>query len=163
MSLNFDKEVMRKLWDNYYVPYIKGYFSASGRFRSDDIKTGNIIGYVGSTSSATFFPTQVSLTDSESYDIALKVLPCPKFADGENYVVQQGAGLVVTKTEDDATVKACVEFLKWFTTPEHNILSVQAPAIFRSQKRPTIWIRSVKVLPPLVLLWTAFLPLPLTP
>lgn len=121
MSLNFDKEVMRKLWDNYYVPYVKGYFSASGRFRSDDIKTGNIIGYVGSTSSATFFPTQVSLTDSESYDIALKVLPCPKFADGENYVVQQGAGLVVTKTEDDATVKACVEFLKWFTAPEHNI------------------------------------------
>ena len=121
MSLNFDKEVMRKLWDNYYVPYVKGYFSASGRFRSDDIKTGNIIGYVGSTSSATFFPTQVSLTDSESYDITLKVLPCPKFADGENYVVQQGTGLVVTKTEDDATVKACVEFLKWFTAPEHNI------------------------------------------
>lgn len=121
MTLNFDKDVVRKLWDNYYVPYVKGYFSSSGRFRSDDIKTGNIIGYVGSTSSATFFPTQVSVEDSESHDISLKVLPCPKFADGENYAVQQGAGLVVTKTDDDATVKACVEFLKWFTAPEHNI------------------------------------------
>lgn len=27
MTLNFDKEVIRKLWDYYYVPYIKGYFS----------------------------------------------------------------------------------------------------------------------------------------
>ena len=87
-------------------------------FRS---KTGNIIGYVGSASSATFFPTQVSLEDDESHDITLKVLPCPKFADGEDYAVQQGAGMVVTKTEDEATVKACVEFLKWFTQPEHNI------------------------------------------
>lgn len=32
MSLNFDKEVMRKLWDNYYLPYVKGYFSASRTF-----------------------------------------------------------------------------------------------------------------------------------
>ena len=61
MSLNFDKEVMRKLWDNYYIPYVKGYFSSSGRFRSDDIKTGNIIGYVCSTSSATFFRKLFSL------------------------------------------------------------------------------------------------------
>ena len=121
MKLNFDKDIVRKLWDNYYVPYIKGYFASSGRFRSDDIKTGNIIGYVGSASSATFFPTQISLEDDESHDIALKVLPCPKFADGEDYAVQQGAGMVVTKTEDEATVKACVEFLKWFTQPEHNI------------------------------------------
>lgn len=121
MKLNFDEDVVRKLWDNYYVPYIKGYFASSGRFRSDDIKTGNIIGYVGSASSATFFPTQVSLEDDESHDITLKVLPCPKFADGEDYAVQQGAGMVVTKTEDEATVKACVEFLKWFTQPEHNI------------------------------------------
>lgn len=23
MTLNFDKEIVRKLWDNYYVPYVK--------------------------------------------------------------------------------------------------------------------------------------------
>ena len=33
MKLNFDKDTVRKLWDNYYVPYVKGYFSSSGRFR----------------------------------------------------------------------------------------------------------------------------------
>ena len=92
MTLNFDEDIIRKLWDNYYVPYVKGYFSAFGRFRSDDVKTGNVLGYVGSTSSATFFPTQVSDDSGAAYDIDLKVLPCPKFKDGDDYAVQQGAG-----------------------------------------------------------------------
>ena len=120
MKLNFDKDTVRKLWDNYYVPYVKGYFSASGRFRSDDVKTGNVLGYVGSTSSATFFPIQVSDDSGNSYDISLKVLPCPKFKDGENYAVQQGAGMVVTKGSEEE-IKASVEFLKWFTQTENNI------------------------------------------
>lgn len=120
MTLNFDEDVIRKLWDNYYVPYVKGYFSASGRFRSDDVKTGNVLGYVGSTSSATFFPTEVSYDSGDAYEIKLKVLPCPKFKDGDDYAVQQGAGMVVTKSSEDE-VKASIKFLKWFTQSENNI------------------------------------------
>ena len=119
MTLHFDKEVARRLWDNYYIPYIKGYFAATGRFRSDDIKTGNIIAYVGSSSSVSFFPDTVSVSDSESYPIEMDVLPCPEF-DGGDYAVQQGAGMVVTKGEE-AEVYASVEFLKWFTADERNI------------------------------------------
>ncbi|MBU5482244.1 extracellular solute-binding protein [Blautia sp. MSJ-19] len=119
MKLNFDKDVVRKLWDNYYVPYVKGYFAASGRFRSDDIKTGNILAYAGSTSSATFFPKQVMTSETESHDIELEVLPAPEFADGEKWAVQQGAGMVVTKGSEDE-IKASVEFLKWITEPENN-------------------------------------------
>ncbi|MDE7199228.1 MAG: extracellular solute-binding protein [Lachnospiraceae bacterium] len=119
MTLHFDREVARKLWDNYYIPYIKGYFAATGRFRSDDIKTGNIIAYVGSSSSVSFFPDTVSVSDSESYPIEMDVLPCPTFPGGD-YAVQQGAGMVVTKGEE-AEVQACVEFLKWFTADERNI------------------------------------------
>lgn len=92
MTLNFDKDVARKLWDNYYVPFVKGWFAAIGRFRSDDIKVGNVLAYVGSNSSATFFPTQVMVNDTESYDIDMTVLPSPKFAGGEDVAVQQGAG-----------------------------------------------------------------------
>ena len=120
MTLNFDEDVIRKLWDNYYVPYVKGYFSASGRFRSDDVKTGNVLGYVGSTSSATFFPTEVSDDSGDAHEIKLKVLPCPKFKDGDDYAVQQGAGMVVTKSSEDE-VKASIKFLKWFTQSENSI------------------------------------------
>jgi|GEM_PF-28972 len=120
LTLHFDRDIIRKLWDSYYVPFIKGYFSAAGRFRSDDIKTGNLLCYVGSSSSGTFFPSRVITSDTESHDITLKVLPCPKFADGESFAVQQGAGMVVT-AGDEARVRASVEFLKWFTLPENNI------------------------------------------
>ena len=120
MTLNFEKDVARKLWDNYYVPFVKGWFAATGRFRSDDVKVGNVLAYVGSSSSATFFPTQVMVNDTESYDIDMTILPCPKFADGENVAVQQGAGMVVT-TGTEEEINASVEFLKWITQPENNI------------------------------------------
>lgn len=119
MTLNFDKIAARKLWDNYYIPFVKGHFAATGRFRSDDIKTGNIIAYVGSSSGVSFFPKEVNISDSESYPIEMDVLPCPKFAGGD-YAVQQGAGMVVTKGEE-AQIYASVEFLKWFTADERNI------------------------------------------
>ena len=121
MTLHFPEEVARTLWDNYYVPFIRGWFAATGRFRSDDIKTGNILGYVGSSSSATFFPSQVVTSDTESHDIALKVLPAPQFANAAHAVtVQQGAGMAVTQG-GEAEVAASVVFLKWFTQPENNI------------------------------------------
>lgn len=118
--LNFDKNTMRTLWDNYYIPYIKGYFAAAGRFRSDDVKTGTVLSFVGSSSGATFFPDQVILSDTESYPIEMDVFPCPQFTGGRPYAVQQGAGMVVTKGEP-AQVYASVEFLKWITQDENNI------------------------------------------
>ena len=120
MTVNFERDVARRLWDNYYVPFVRGWFAATGRFRSDDIKTGNVLGYVGSSSSATFFPKQVQVSDTESHDISLKVLPNPSFAGSEEVAVQQGAGMVVTKSTPEEEA-ACVTFLKWFTQPENNI------------------------------------------
>ena len=120
MTVNFERDVARRLWDNYYVPFVRGWFAATGRFRSDDIKTGNVLAYVGSSSSATYFPSRVMLSDTESHSIALKVLPAPHFADGEKFAVQQGAGMAVAKTTD-AEEAASVVFLKWLTQPENNI------------------------------------------
>lgn len=120
MTLQFDKEVVRKLWDCYYVPFVKGYFAASGRFRSDDLKTGNIIAYVGSSSGASYYPSEVSISDTESYPIEIDVLPAPQFSDSSGYAVQQGAGMVVTKGSEQEIV-AAIEFLKWITEDKRNI------------------------------------------
>lgn len=119
-TLDFDKETVKKLWDNYYTPYVHGYFLSEGRFRSDDVKLGNIVSFVGSSSGATFFPNQVIIDDENTYPIDVKVLEAPLFKDGQKYAVQQGAGMVVTKS-DDAHVEGSVEFLKWFTQQEQNI------------------------------------------
>lgn len=120
MTVNFERDVARRLWDNYYVPFVKGWFAATGRFRSDDIKTGNVLAYVGSSSSATFFPTRVTNDANESHEISLKTLPAPQFEGGEAVAVQQGAGMVVTAAKEEE-VKASVEFLKWFVRAENNI------------------------------------------
>ncbi len=120
MTVNFERDVARRLWDNYYVPFVKGWFAATGRFRSDDIKTGNVLAYVGSSSSATFFPTKVTNDANQSHEISLKTLPAPQFEGGEAVAVQQGAGMVVTAAKEEE-VKASVEFLKWFVRAENNI------------------------------------------
>ena len=120
MTVNFERDVARRLWDNYYVPFVKGWFAATGRFRSDDIKTGNVLAYVGSSSSATFFPTRVTNDANQSHEISLKTLPAPQFEGGEAVAVQQGAGMVVTAAKEEE-VEASVEFLKWFVRAENNI------------------------------------------
>ena len=118
-KININKEVMKKIWDNYYVPYISGYFSAYGRFRSDDTKVGDILAYVGSTASASFFPDEVTV-DGNVYPIGAKILPAPLFEGGKKVMIQQGAGMVVTKSTPEEEYASAV-FLKWFTETGINI------------------------------------------
>ena len=119
-AMHEDEEVMRKLWDCYYVPYVKGHYYSSSRFRSDDAKIGEIIAMVCSTTGAAYFPESVTLNDEYTYPIEGLVLPVPNFEGTDPYVVQQGAGMVVVKSEEKAEY-ACSVFLKWFTEQERNI------------------------------------------
>lgn len=118
--LDIDKEAVRRLWDNYYVPYVKGYFTVQSRFRSDDAKTGDIIALICSTTGAVYFPDSVTIDDDYSYPIEALVMPVPDFEGTQPYLVQQGAGMVVTKS-DMKHEYACTVFLKWFTETERNI------------------------------------------
>ncbi|MGL4284682.1 MAG: extracellular solute-binding protein [Eubacterium aggregans] len=136
-TLNFDKAVMHKLWDNYYVPMIAGWFDEENRFRSDDIKTGRIIACVGSYSSASFLPSQCILSDTESYPITLSSTVATQFEGGKACAVQQGTGMVVTES-DEKEVYAYVQFLKWFTQPQQNAtFSVQSGYLPLTKKAST--------------------------
>ncbi len=119
VTLNIDKDKIKKLWECYYVPYVKGYFTSLGKFRSDDVKTGDILAYTGSSSSAVYFPDTVENNDT-SKSIEYVILPAPTFENGTNDVVQQGAGMVVTKKSEKESYASCI-FLKWFTESENNI------------------------------------------
>ncbi len=119
VTFNLPEDSIRRIWENYYVPTVKGYFGAYGSFRSDDVKTGELIAYTGSTASAIYFPGRVE-GEGGSYDIAYEIMAAPIFDGGEQYAVQQGAGMVVTKS-DEKHEYASVEFLKWFTEPENNL------------------------------------------
>ncbi len=118
--IDIDEDTMRKIWDNYYVSYISGYFCASGKYRSDDVKVGNIIALIGSTSSAVYFPSEVT-EDGGKRSIEAEVLPLPVFENGSRVCVQQGAGMAVTKSSPEKEAAAAT-FLKWFTENENNIV-----------------------------------------
>jgi len=119
VTINIDKDAMRRIWDTYYLPYISGYFLSAGRYRSDDTKVGDLIAYVGSTSSAMYFPAEVTANDT-TYPVEAVILPAPVFEGGKSVMVQQGAGMAVTQSTPEKEYASAV-FLKWFTDIDSNI------------------------------------------
>ena len=77
--LNENKEAVKRLWECYYVPYVKGYYFSQSRFRSDDAKIGAIIAMVCSTTGAAYFPNSVTINDERSYSIDRLILTVPNF------------------------------------------------------------------------------------
>lgn len=121
VEVDLDKEVFRKLWDNYYIPYINGYFTKEANYRSEDMKTGSILSLTGSTSSVSYLPTAVTNENDETHDISVEIYPqlCFKDAESETFV-QQGAGYAVVKTTKEQQY-AAVTFLKWVTQADRNL------------------------------------------
>ena len=119
VTIRADRQQIRRLWDNYYVPYIKGYFTGLGKFRSDDVKTGDILCYTGSTSSSMYFPDEV-VSAEENRAIDYQVLMAPVMEGCDRVNVQQGAGMAVTRS-DEIHEYAASQFLKWFTAKENNL------------------------------------------
>ena len=119
VTLHADKDAVHKLWKNYYVPYVKGYFVSYGRFASDDVKTGDSLVYTGSTASSMYFPDKVELVD-ESYPIDYAICNAPVFEGGDVIRVQQGAGMAMVKSDEQKEYAGSI-FLKWFTQNENNL------------------------------------------
>jgi multiple sugar transport system substrate-binding protein len=120
VTIFIDEDILKKIWTSYSKPYIQGYYGAFGRFRSDDIKTGDLVAAVASTSSVTYYPKEVTLDNGITYSIEVMALPLPDFAGTEKSIVQQGAGMSVTKSTKENEA-AAVAFLRWFTDEEQNI------------------------------------------
>ncbi len=121
LTVNMDRDTFKTLWDNYYIPYINGYFGAYAKFRSEDAKTGQILALTSSSSSAGYLPTAVTLEDDSTHDISLVTEKELSFAGSQvDSVVQQGASFCMLKS-DAATEEGAAEFLKWSVEPEQNM------------------------------------------
>jgi multiple sugar transport system substrate-binding protein len=112
VTLNFSQETAFKIWVNYYIPYINGYFAKTGRFSSDDARTGLVAAYVGSTAGASYFPSEVATGDGY-VAVDVMTLPYPYFDGSKAYAVQQGAGMCISKSDETHEYAASL-FLKWF-------------------------------------------------
>jgi multiple sugar transport system substrate-binding protein len=114
-----NKTALKKLFNLYYGGMSLGYFNAVGKFRSDDIKAGDLVAYVGSSSGAAYFPTWIEKNNAQS-PIDFLALSYPYFQGGSPTAIQQGAGMAVTKSTPDKEEGSAL-FLKWFTAKEQNI------------------------------------------
>lgn len=114
-----DRAAMEKIFDTYYGGISLGYFNAVGKFRSDDIKAGDLAAYVGSSSGAAYFPTWIE-KDNTQQPIDFQALSYPVFDGGSPYAIQQGAGMSVANSTPEKQEGATV-FLKWFTSEAENI------------------------------------------
>lgn len=110
---------LRKIFDLYYGGMSLGYFNAVGKFRSDDIKAGDLIAYVGSSSGAAYFPAWIEKNNTQA-PIDFLALSYPVFNGGTPTAIQQGAGMSVAKSTPEKQEGAAL-FLKWFTSEEQNI------------------------------------------
>ena len=119
VSLNFSQDTAYRIWINYYIPYLNGYFTKSGRFSSDDAKTGLVAAYTGSTAGASYFPVEVAKGDNY-VPIDVITLPYPYFEGSNAYAVQQGAGMCISKSDSSHEYAASI-FLKWFIDLPQNI------------------------------------------
>ena len=120
VTVDMNKDVFRTLWDNYYIPYINGYFAANTSHRSEDMKTGSIISLTCSTSGVNYLSNTVTELDDTKHSININLYKPLHFKNGEDIAVQQGAGYSILKTSDAEQYAASV-FLKWFTDTEQNL------------------------------------------
>lgn len=119
ITYQFTEEIAQKMWDVFYVPYMQGYYSAEASYRSDDVASGEIIAYIGSTASSYYFPSGITTDEGEYVEIECIAMTYPVFEEGDAVVVQQGAGMAVSKSTEEEEAAASL-FLKWFTDSDNN-------------------------------------------
>jgi multiple sugar transport system substrate-binding protein len=118
-DFNMSEAVAQKIWDIYAKGYLNGYFEKTGRFSSDDAKTGTVLSYTGSTAGAAYFPTAVVIGEQAPMTVEPIVMPYPHYKDLPSISIQQGAGMCIAHS-DEAHEYAAALFLKWFTAAEQN-------------------------------------------
>lgn len=105
---------IRKLFENYYVPYTKGYYGGSEKYCSDDVRQDNLQGYVGSVSSVSYFPKTVYDEEDNEMEIELGIYPYPCIQGAEKTAISQGAGIVALKGTEPEN-QAVADFIKWIS------------------------------------------------
>ncbi|MDD3369287.1 MAG: extracellular solute-binding protein [Lachnospiraceae bacterium] len=121
LTVNMNRDAFKTLWDNYYIPFINGYFGAYAKFRSEDAKTGQILALTSSSSSVGYLPSEVTLADDSKHDISIYTAKDLQFANASvDAVVQQGASYCMLKSTP-AQEEGAALFLKWFAEPEQNM------------------------------------------
>ena len=113
IKLNLNQESLRQIWNFYYPCVVKGEISLSRQSCCDQVEYGEVLCYIGSTSSITQFPKRYMDRMHNQYQLTeLMVSQYPTYTTDRNVVPQTGNGVIVlsgTKKMDEASY----DFLNW--------------------------------------------------
>ncbi len=112
VRFTLEEDVIKRLFLNYYVPYTKGYYGGTEKYCSDDLRQGNLCGYIGSTTSVAYFPAAISAPDGSEIETEMEVYPYPVFTDADPAAIQQGAGIAALET-GEMEDQAVADFIQW--------------------------------------------------
>lgn len=114
VTFRLEEDIIKKLFENYYIPYTKGYYGGKGKYRSDDMRQDNLYGYIGSVASVAYFPHTIYEEDGDEQEIAMGIYPYPYFEEGNKTAIQQGAGIAAL-CSSEAENQAVADFIKWIS------------------------------------------------
>lgn len=109
---NIDEEALREVFDFYMEAWSMGYLDSVAKYRTDDIRSGDILAFVGSSAGFVYMPDWIEV-DGQKQDIEWNSLQYPYFKDQTPYIVSQGAGIAVSKISDKQQ-QASALFLNFF-------------------------------------------------
>ncbi len=106
VTFHLDEAVFRKLWDHYYVPYHRRLFYGQRQISAPMTRRWAILlPWSAPPPPRPTFPTAVNTNDRQlSYRNPGPARPT--CAGGENFAVQQGAGMVVTTSTPKRNMRA---------------------------------------------------------
>lgn len=112
--------MFNKVWGPYARAALKGGVWLRSGYATEPLRTGDSIVSVASSASILYYSDTVTYADNTSEKVDIISIPCPVFEDGENIVMQRGAGICTVKSTPEKE-EACITFLKWLTEPERNV------------------------------------------
>lgn len=114
VSFTLKEDNIKKLFENYYIPYTKGYYGGSEKYCSDDVRQDHLQGYIGSVSSVSYFPETVYDKNDSETAIEMGIYPYPYFEEAKKTAVSQGAGIVALKGSEQEN-EAVADFIQWIS------------------------------------------------
>lgn len=120
-NFRLDIPTIKKLWDYFYVPLVKGHYSLRGKFSSDSNQVDDVLMYISSSTSINFASEYVVLENGQIKIIEIDAIAPPIFEGKSRHAIQQGAGIVIVESDQKERNEACVEFLNWLLKDENNL------------------------------------------
>lgn len=113
-------DAFSKVWEPYADAAIQGGVWLQEGYATDPLRTGDAIVSVASSASVLYYEDILTYPDNRSESIEVIARPVPCFENGEQLVMQRGAGFCTVKSTPERERAAAI-FLKWLTEPENNV------------------------------------------